>query len=177
MSDDLIEWFKEADGFSQGTKAPHKWVLQAEQEITALRVRLEDVEKERDHWKHNCQSNAAAMNNVEEALGQILPVGVRAGSERGPEPVEWAEDMISALHKVKALLAEVEKERSNFYIKWRNALRLLDEAEAALATARRDALEEAAKLVEGEGHNPNLRRIAAAIRALAAFDKGDKTGE
>ena len=31
--DDLVEWFEEADGFSFGTKAPHKWVLQAEQEL------------------------------------------------------------------------------------------------------------------------------------------------
>lgn len=114
MSDDLIDWFKEADGFHQGTKAPHKWVLQAHSEIIRLRARIAEVEKERDNWKLNCQSNAAAMNNVEEVFGQIFPVGVRAGAERGPDPVEWAADVIVAMHIVR------------------------ERAEAALATARRD---------------------------------------
>lgn len=30
---ELLAWFTEADGFNQGTKAPHKWVLRAEQEL------------------------------------------------------------------------------------------------------------------------------------------------
>jgi hypothetical protein len=48
MSDDLIDWFEEADGFCGGTRAPHKWVLQAHSEIILLRARLAEVEKERD---------------------------------------------------------------------------------------------------------------------------------
>lgn len=53
MSEDLIEWFEEEDGFSQGTKVPHKWVLQAEQElrrqaehITKLKIELSETKKE-----------------------------------------------------------------------------------------------------------------------------------
>lgn len=33
---ELLAWFTEADGFNQGTKAPHKWVLRAEQELRRL---------------------------------------------------------------------------------------------------------------------------------------------
>ena len=29
----LVDWFDEANGFSHGTKAPHKWVLQAQEEL------------------------------------------------------------------------------------------------------------------------------------------------
>jgi hypothetical protein len=32
----LAEWFDEEDGFRQGTKAPHKWVLQADAELRRL---------------------------------------------------------------------------------------------------------------------------------------------
>ena len=33
---ELLAWFAEAGGFNQGTKAPHKWVLRAEQELRRL---------------------------------------------------------------------------------------------------------------------------------------------
>lgn len=32
----LLEWFDEEEGFQQGTKAPHKWVLQAAAELRRL---------------------------------------------------------------------------------------------------------------------------------------------
>ena len=46
MSDDLVTWFEEANGFAQGTKAPHKWVLQAEQELRFQGRRIEELEAE-----------------------------------------------------------------------------------------------------------------------------------
>ncbi|KFJ08708.1 hypothetical protein DR66_6069 [Delftia acidovorans] len=49
---ELLDWFRESDGFGQGTKAPHKWVLRAEQELRrlqadneAMRETLEFVER------------------------------------------------------------------------------------------------------------------------------------
>lgn len=41
---DLIQWFEEGGGFTQGTKAPHKWVLQAEQELRIQTAALADAE-------------------------------------------------------------------------------------------------------------------------------------
>jgi hypothetical protein len=64
------------------------------------------------------------MNCAEEAFGQIMPVGIRSGDERGPEPTEWAADMIDAMHKVHAALAN---------------------AQTKAQTARNDALREAAE--------------------------------
>ncbi len=32
----LADWFDEANGFNQGTKAPHKWVLQSASELRRL---------------------------------------------------------------------------------------------------------------------------------------------
>ena len=42
----LNQWFDEAGGFSQGTKAPHKWVLQADAELRTLRAQVERLTRE-----------------------------------------------------------------------------------------------------------------------------------
>ena len=53
---ELLSWFEEAGGFAQGTKAPHKWVLQAEQELRRFAaapteaVRMSDQEID-ELWK------------------------------------------------------------------------------------------------------------------------------
>ena len=99
-----------------------------------LDKRFAELEVERDRWKENSQSNAAAMNNVEEAFGQILPVSVRHGAERGPDPVEWAKDMIAAMHEVNDFLLK----------KLELADLLIDEQ------AKR--IEELESLVERKGH-------------------------
>ena len=88
-----------------------------------------------------------------------------------------AADEITAL---RARLAEVEKERDELEganILNRTAIRLQKaravRAEAALATARRDALEEAATLtvaIEGIGHCQMPVRWRDAIRALIDKD-------
>jgi hypothetical protein len=44
--DDLIKWFAEEGGFSNGTKAPHKWVLQAEQELRIQAAALAEAQAE-----------------------------------------------------------------------------------------------------------------------------------
>lgn len=83
MSDDLIDWFKEADGFHQGTKAPHKWVLQAHSEIIRLRAHLAEVEAERDNetikragWELEVKTAQAALatarrDALEEAANEV----------------------------------------------------------------------------------------------------------
>ena len=41
---ELCQWFNEGDGFKQGTAAPHKWVLQANSEISRLHARIAELE-------------------------------------------------------------------------------------------------------------------------------------
>lgn len=159
--DDLLEWFKEADGFFQGTKAPHKWVLQAEQEITALRARLEAVEKERDALK----------------VVQCWTAGEPPKYLRG----EWF--IAKSKHKDRVVLRALSEENSYDYttadgtyivaenvVAWMQfpdsnyisyveggeaaseAIARAERAEAALATARRDDLVRLRDAVEGAQH-------------------------
>lgn len=46
MSDDLTKWFQDADGFCQGTKSPHKWVLQANAALHQQSARIRELEAE-----------------------------------------------------------------------------------------------------------------------------------
>lgn len=41
---ELCQWFNEGDGFKQGTAAPHKWVLQANSEISRQHARIAELE-------------------------------------------------------------------------------------------------------------------------------------
>ncbi len=41
---ELCQWFNEGDGFKQGTAAPHKWVLQANSEISRQHARITELE-------------------------------------------------------------------------------------------------------------------------------------
>ena len=43
---ELCQWFNEGDGFKQGTAAPHKWVLQANSEISRLHARIDELEEQ-----------------------------------------------------------------------------------------------------------------------------------
>jgi hypothetical protein len=43
---ELCQWFNEGDGFNQGNAAPHKWVLQANSEISRLHSRVQELEAE-----------------------------------------------------------------------------------------------------------------------------------
>lgn len=61
MSDDLIKWFAEENGFSHGTKAPHKWVLQAAQELRVQGTALADA-----------QAEIARLKADKAALGQAV---------------------------------------------------------------------------------------------------------
>ena len=115
-----------------------------------LRAQLEHENRVSAGWKSNSQKNAAAMNCVEEAFGQLLPVGVRHGAERGPEPTEWAADMIDAMHKVRDQIAQ---------------------AQAQAQTARYDALRDAAaeasyQASEENDYRPPMVDVTSAILAL-----------
>ena len=43
---ELCQWFNEGDGFKQGTAAPHKWVLQANSEISRQHARIAELESQ-----------------------------------------------------------------------------------------------------------------------------------
>ena len=43
---ELCQWFNEGDGFKQGTAAPHKWVLQANSEISRQHARIAELEEQ-----------------------------------------------------------------------------------------------------------------------------------
>jgi len=89
-SQDAVEWIaSRADEQELDYDTPVADVLRAlAAERDALRAQLAQKEKICAAWKNNCQKNAAAMNCAEEAFGQIMPVGIRSGDERGPEPSE-----------------------------------------------------------------------------------------
>lgn len=55
----LIEWFEESGGFCQGTKAHHKWVLQAEQELRRLHTRVQELEASQEHLKNALEDIAS----------------------------------------------------------------------------------------------------------------------
>ena len=61
---ELVQWFKESDGFMQGTKAPHKWVLQAEQELRYQDARIKQLEYE-------CDALRAEVERLLKALAKI----------------------------------------------------------------------------------------------------------
>ena len=61
---ELLVWFAEDEGFSQGTAAPHKWVLRAEQELRRLSD-LQPVDAVRIFWQQHTQSNAMTMTMAE----------------------------------------------------------------------------------------------------------------
>ena len=42
----LLSWYEEGDGFAQGTKAPHNWVLRAESELRRLNSYVIELESE-----------------------------------------------------------------------------------------------------------------------------------
>lgn len=61
---ELLAWFDESGGFNQGTKAPHKWVLRAEQEL-----------------RRNLEASARALAAIPEKQAGGVPAGWRKGME------------------------------------------------------------------------------------------------
>ncbi len=55
-------------------------------------------------WKDNAQSAYAALNLIEEALTNILPVYLAAPTEREPCPLHQAEVIINGIHEVRGLI-------------------------------------------------------------------------
>ena len=76
---ELCQWFNEGDGFKQGTAAPHKWVLQANSEISRQHARIAELE---------AQLSAIGAGGVEPlrkqdqpaAAPQAVPASVIAGA-------------------------------------------------------------------------------------------------
>src|SRR5690606_31916188 len=140
----------------------------------------EALRKTGEAWKANCQSNLAAMHHVEEAFGQILHVGVKSGDHRAdPEPMTWAEDVIDAMHAVKARATAAEAARQEALMQSiadagqaqeAHDARLRAEAEREALVAA--ALERAASIrVDGEPDISPITRYA--IAALATQPQTD----
>ena len=68
---ELCQWFNEGDGFKQGTAAPHKWVLQANSEISRQHARITELEE---------QLSAIGAGGVEPLRKQAVPASVITGA-------------------------------------------------------------------------------------------------
>ena len=73
---ELCQWFNEGDGFKQGTAAPHKWVLQANSEISRQHARIAELE---------AQLSAIGACGVEPLRKQAVQAAVQA---EVPEAIE-----------------------------------------------------------------------------------------
>ena len=118
MSDDLLDWFAESDGFAHGTKAPHKWVLQAEQEIRWLQARVAELEAvlkatlDREavaYSRHDARAEAAEARVAE--LEVLLTTARQLVTHAATELAQSAQDMSAmraerALHKAIAAIQE-----------------------------------------------------------------------
>jgi len=79
----LAEWFDEEDGFRQGTKAPHKWVLQAAAELRRLHAVNEGLRDQNTKLDKACANMEAVSAQLLEALDScagVLAVFVDDGS-------------------------------------------------------------------------------------------------
>ena len=90
--DDLIEWFAEADGFSQGRKAPHKWVLQAEQELRIQAATIARQQVMLDRALEDIGEKMVEIGRLRDALGYI------ADASDLYEPCGWA------VHRARAAI-------------------------------------------------------------------------
>ena len=63
---ELCQWFNEGDGFKQGTAAPHKWVLQANSEISRQHARIAELEAELEAAQAQRVPLSEVMNLVSE---------------------------------------------------------------------------------------------------------------
>lgn len=97
MNDDLIDWFAEANGFSGGTKAPHKWVLQAEQELRIHAAALEaaaTIARQQVMLDRALESNGdmqAQVARLRIALEDIIVASNNSGLEMGTVGMRVAE--------------------------------------------------------------------------------------
>jgi len=81
----LIDWFADSAGFSMGTKAPHKWVLQAESELRRLAAENADLRAEVDKLRATLEFYADRADTgyqveiinygAEYILGKIIRLG------------------------------------------------------------------------------------------------------
>lgn len=137
MSDDLLSWFAEEKGFSQGTKAPHKWVLQAEQELRTLRAQLDSTLKDRALIIAERDRTFALM------LARAEAAEARADAAVKVKPLVWENDNWTFRVRAKASIGD--------YVIWwgyngeKHSLRFDDRAvtehhtlEAAKAAAQAD---------------------------------------
>ena len=97
--DDLVEWFEEADGFSFGTKAPHKWLLQAAQElrtqaaaITEAQATIARQQVMLDRALEDIGEKMVEIGRLRDALGYI------ADASDLYEPCGWA------VHRARAAI-------------------------------------------------------------------------
>lgn len=81
----LVEWFEEGGGFQQGTKAPHKWVLQAEQELRRLHAESELHLQELRSYRITVENREARIAELEAQL---------AAAQQGVQPVAWLAEYV-----------------------------------------------------------------------------------
>lgn len=85
----LIAWFAEEDGFKNGTKAPHKWVLQVESE---LRRQDEAITKIQDQRTQELRAYELTVSNLRAkvaALEAAAPQAVQPAVPSGQWIERW----------------------------------------------------------------------------------------
>lgn len=194
---------------------PHPVRQDPDDETTSLRARLAEVEKERDDlaaakWdvQHTDTMNAMvqigmardeATARAERATVEIEAMRTRL-DEVDRDRDAWINDALRQEKRAERAEAEVVRLTDKLAEEQRistirgNMIEFkltpaLHDAEAALATARRDALEDAARCAEGYNINPRLQdmfdagwsrcaeSIVKAIRALIAQEDAAQRGD
>ena len=88
---ELCQWFNEGDGFKQGTAAPHKWVLQANSEISRQHARITELEDAADIAIERIEELEAQLSAI--GAGDVEPLRKRAAAPQAvqaevPEAIE-----------------------------------------------------------------------------------------
>lgn len=118
---DLLEWYDDASGFSQGTKAHHKWVLRAEQALRRLAAPVAQPATEPPGLKNEASRHVDALFVRTDA--SISQMGAEAEQAEAPSRLEDA-----ATTLISAYVAR-------FRVPGRGMVGPIDDAVEALAVA------------------------------------------
>ena len=81
----LTAWFYEEDGFNQGTRAPHKWVLQANSELSRLHEKNQELVEALELCRNDLASWMQDYGKDDETVECVLKANAALGMVRGTE--------------------------------------------------------------------------------------------
>lgn len=139
---ELIEWFLAADGFAQGTRAPHKWVLRAEQELRRLRAYNEILRGDYALRGSQIQRMAALIDELEGKIGRFqgVPLPLIEAINAATGSNEWQGDKSPAEllgPACRAITALVERKNACIHKLEMDALDLASRTASSSAPRRK----------------------------------------